>query len=358
LQCTKNADCPGGSCNLTTYTCVNGSTCPPPGAPQKKIKKSATGECVECTNDTHCAGSSGGPKCNIQTNTCEKSSASNECAVCGGDYPGCIDINGTWTCVECTTDDDCAKKSKGTCSSKTYTCSGSGGGGIIGPKTGTCKSDADCPADPNGTFDLACDAASGLCYDKAGKCDNVVAFCNAAAGSVCELSGDLLGGGGLPGGLPGGVPGLPGGGQTPAPSVGSCSCGTGGGSSGGGAGSGYTYNPICDQLKAFVPNLAKCDCAKDPNSPDCGISIPIPLPIPGIPTNCCTAPSGGGSGGSGGGSGGGTGLPLDCLLGGVGGSGGTSDPMCFGGIKCSTNILKCFSGQKGSSCGGGGMGLP
>lgn len=337
-ECTKNADCAGGSCNLNTYTCVTSATCPPAAEPTKKIKLAATGECVECSNDTHCAGASGGPKCDLQKHVCIKSGGPGECSECGGEYPGCVEINGVWSCVECATDDDCAKKSKGTCIAKSYTCSGSvggGGGGVIGPKTGTCKSDADCPADPNGTFDLACDTSSGLCFDKAGKCDNVVAFCNAAAGSTCELNTDLLGG---LGGAGGGIPGLPGGsgGGTPAPNAGSCTCGTGGSS---GTGSGYKFSQTCELVKALVPSLAKCDCSKDPNSTDCQ---PLgAIPIPGLPTNCCEAVSGGGSSTPS--------DPITCMLGGLSGK---PDPMCFGGISCST-LLSCISGKPGGTCGSG-----
>ena len=318
-ECTKNADCPSGTCNLPTYTCVTTATCPPANAPTKKFKKKDTGECVECTNDTHCASSGAGPKCNLQTNTCEKSSASNECSVCGGDFPGCIQLNGTWTCVECTTDEDCAKKNKGTCGGKSNTCSGStGGGGTgVGPKNGTCKADSDCKNDPQNTFTLQCDVATGLCFDTAGKCDNIVAFCNAAAGSNCELA------------AAGGIPGMPGGG---APNASQCTCGTGGGSGGG-----ATMNPLCTAIKGLLPNLANCDCAKDPKAKDCD----NPLPLPGLPANCCDAGGGGG------------GLPgLDCLS----KIGGTVDPMCFGGIKCKVSPVECMSGQPSTpKCGGSGF---
>lgn len=315
-ECTKNADCPnGGTCNLPTYTCVTTATCPPANAPEKKVKKKDTGECVECTNDTHCTGANG-PKCNLQKNVCEKSSASNECAACGGDFPGCIQLNGNWTCVACTTDEDCAKINKGTCSGKTYTCSGSTGGSATGPKTGTCKVDGDCKNDPQNSFDLACDAGTGLCYDKAGKCDNIVAFCNAALGSSCELSG---GGGGLPG-------------MPPSPSASQCSCGA----SAGGGGT-ATFNPICDLAKTLIPTLAQCDCAKDPKAKVCELP---PLPFPGLPSNCCEPAAGGG------------GLPGgDCfsLI------QGKADPKCFGGIKCAASPLDCIAGGAViPKCGGGG----
>ncbi|MSQ81439.1 MAG: hypothetical protein EXR77_00775 [Myxococcales bacterium] len=330
-ECSKNADCPNnGTCNLNSYTCVTAATCPPANKPANKIKKKDTGECVECTNDTHCTGSTGGPKCNLQSNICEKSSSSNECSVCGGDYPGCVEQNGTWSCVECTIDDDCAKKSKGTCSPKSYTCAGSSGStGGIGPKNGTCKADGDCKNDPNNTFSLQCDTKTGLCFDTAGKCDNIVAFCNAAVGSNCELASDLFGGGGLP-------PGLPSGGGPPAANAMQCTCGTGGGSSSGG-GNGWEYDKACDLLKALVPTIANCDCSKDPQSKDCQ----SPLPLPGLPTTCCKQ--------SGGGGGGPAGDPMSCLLANLSPK---PDPMCFGGITCS-GLAGCLTGKPGGSCGKG-----
>ncbi len=332
VACTKDADCAGGTCNVTTYTCVTNAACPPPGAPTKKIKKTATGECVECLNDTHCVGNPTGSKCNLQSNLCEAGSSTNECSVCGGDYPGCVQLNGTWTCVECSTDADCAAKSKGTCSSATYSCSGTTGGGV-GPKSGTCKTDADCPADPNGTFDMACDAGSGLCYDKAGKCDGVTAFCNAAAGSDCDMTGGLGGLGGLP---------TPGGGGTPAPTVGSCTCGTGG--STGGTPTQKIVNSTCQQVLASplgaLTKLGNCDCTQNATNPDCSITdIMTQQPI-----DCCS------SGSSGGG-------PMDCLGGLMGGGGGTPSPSCFGGLACGVNPMDCFAGKTTGSCGGGGLGF-
>jgi hypothetical protein len=338
-ECTKNADCAGGSCNLNTYTCAASVTCPPAAEPTKKIKLAATGECVECTNNTHCAGASGGPNCNQQKHVCEKSTVSNACSACGSNYPGCVEISGVWSCVECATDDECAKKSKGTCIAKSYTCTGSVGGGVIGPKTGTCKSDADCPAGPNGTFALTCDTGSGLCLDKAGKCDNVVAFCNAAAGSTCELNSDLLGG---LGGDGSGIPGLPGGsaGGTPAPNAASCTCGTGGSSGTGGTPTEKIVNSTCKQVLSSplgaLTKLGNCDCTKDAKNPDCVIQDVLS----GQPIYCCSSGPSSGGGGT-------PGDPTTCLL---GGTSGKPDPMCFGGITCS-NLLSCMSGKPGGTCG-------
>ena len=329
VECLADADCKGGKCSLAEKSCVASGAC----ADDKPIKL-ATGVCVACTNDSHCAGSKTGPKCNLASNTCEQKSASNECAVCKDPYPACVEQNGQWSCVECKTDDDCKTKNAGTCSAKTYTCSGTIGTGT-GPDKGTCKADSDCNNAGTTSFDLACDVPTGLCYDAKGKCDNVVAFCNAKAGSSCKIDA----GGGLPGGLP-----IPGGGGLPggsAPGVGSCSCPEPG--SGGPAG---TMKSECTSpiAQVLAPNLKNCDCAKDPASKDCVLKSPLP----GLPdTECC--------GGGGGGGGGGSANPLDCLTKSLGG--GAASPACFGGVKCTLAITSCLGGGAPSyTCGSSGFG--
>ncbi len=314
VECTKDGDCTDGSCLLKNFTCQK-SKCP-----DDKPQKLVTGECVACTNDTHCAASSVGPKC--IANKCAPSNQNNECSVCQDPYPGCVEINGAWSCVECATDDDCKKKGAGSCSAKTYSCSGTTSGS--GPTSGTCKSDADCSAGTTG-FKLKCDTGSGLCYDTNGQCDNVTAFCNAKAGSVCKPF-DLLGLGGAGGGLPQ-IPGLPSGGGLPSSSgAGVCSCGTSGSTSGG------WDMSICKAL-----SLNSCDCAKDSKSKECD-----PLGL----GSCCQQSSGGGGGNP---------LSLLACLGQL--QNNKPDPACFGGKPCVD--LSCLTamtggGGGGASSGGGG----
>jgi hypothetical protein len=319
-ECVKDADCKGGKCNPQYHTCITDSC-----AADKPIKL-ATGACVECANDSHCAGNKAGPKCNLADNKCEPKTATNECSACKDKYPACVEINGTWSCVECKTDDDCKAKSAGTCNGSTFSCSGTIGPGT-GPEKGTCKADSDCQNAGTTSFDLKCDVGTGLCYDKGGGCDNVVAFCNAKAGSNCVAGG----GGGLPGLPGGGLPGGAGGGSK-------CSCPDPGSAPGGGA----TWKKECDLFKLLSPSLAKCDCSKDPASPDCKVTQPLPY-------DCCTG--GGGGGGAGGGA-----DPLSCVLKAQGG--GAASPACFGG-KCGMDITSCFSGGTNYTCGAGsGGGLP
>lgn len=314
VECTLDSHCKGGTCVPGQFTCTS-ETCPP-----TKPHKLVTGICVACTNDTHCAGSDVGPKC--IANACAPANQTNECSVCKAPYPGCVEISGSWSCVECATDNDCAATGKGTCG-KTYTCSATTNGG--GPTSGSCKSDSDCPAGTTG-FDLACDVPTGLCYDKKGQCDNIAAFCNAAAGSVCKpFDGLGLGGGGLPQ-----IPGLPGGGSGPATSgAGVCSCGA----SSGGSGSSGWDDSLCKQF-----SLVNCKCDVDSTSKDCD---PIGL------GSCCQQKGGGGGGGN----------PLSliqCLVQAQGG--GKADPACFAGASCldMSCLTAAMGGGGGSSSGGGG----
>ena len=308
VECVADGDCAGGKCDLNNHTCITSGPCTAPTP-----IKLASGQCVECTNDTHCASSKVGPKCDLSNNTCAASSATNECKACVDPYPGCVQINGTWSCVECSTDADCAAKDAGTCNATTYSCSGTTQTGT-GPKSGTCKQDSDCQNVGTTTFTLACDTGTGLCYDTAGKCDNLVAFCNAAKGSSCVQPSSV-----------GGLPGLPGGtGANPGEGV--CSCGA---SSGGST----STNPLCAIL------APTCDCAKDPNSAAC-TSSPFGA--------CCGSSTGGG----------GTGLPFDlsCL------TPSPNAPDCFGGLSCTCDLLSSLGGASGGStapknCGtGNGLG--
>ncbi len=298
VDCTKDEHCDKGTCNTSKHACVSSEACE-----ADKPVKLATGECVECSSDTHCAASTTGPLC--IGNKCSPSTQNNECALCQAPYPGCVEINGTWSCVECATDEDCATKDAGNCSASTYTCSKTTGGTVL-PGT-KCTSDSDCDAGTSG-FSLLCDVASGACYDVNGQCDNLTAFCNAAEGSKCVQMMDLFGGG-LPSGG-GGIPGIPGGGGgvPTTPGAGVCSCGSP--SSGGGGSS----NPLC----------GLCDCAKDPNSLPCSLG------------SCCGSSGGG---------------PLDLLscLAMLGGGGGGSE--CFGGSCLPIGCL--FAGTGGGGSGSG-----
>ena len=307
VECLQDADCKDGSCIVSSHTCQLAK------CPDDKPQKLVTGECVACTNDTHCAASSVGPKC--IGNSCAKANQSNECSVCQDPYPGCVEINGAWSCVECATDDDCKKSGKGSCSAKTFTCSGSTGGTIT--PTTKCKADADCKAGTSG-FTLVGDVATETCYDTKGQCDNVVAFCNAKAGSVCKPF-DLLGLGG--GGLPS-IPGLPS--TTPASSgAGVCSCG-----------SASTGGSTWDDSICKLLSLSACDCTKDAKSKACD---------PAGLGSCCQSK---------GGSGGGNPLSLLTCLSALTGS--KPDPTCYGGKSCSD--LSCLTAAMGTGGGTSGAG--
>jgi len=357
VECAKDGDCKApATCVVNTHTCTTVSTCPA----DKPIKVSATGACVECTQDPHCGASPNGPTCNPATNTCGKTTVPGDCQNCiGTAYPDCVEVNGALSCVECKTDQTCADKGKGTCAASSYTCSGTIGIGNDGPpvkpstkcssdadcgtlkcdtKAGICKcqADADCQNGPDTAFTLMCDKPTGTCYSTDGKCDNVVAFCAADAGSVCKFGADIFGG---LGGAGGGLPGIPGGGTgtNPLGNTGSCTCGapaSTGGTTTGGMTADCKNAPTTAML---LPNCTDAVCQADPKAAECSLAGII---------NCCQ----GGSGG--------TGSPLDmlgCLAKMQGGGGGTPDPACFGGACNDANCLTAiFQGGGGSGSASSG----
>ncbi len=188
VACLVDSNCPGGHCDTTTHTCVNTIGCPP-DAPLKL----SDGTCGECVVNTDCKA---GKMCDVSVHKCIP--IPYDCQVCVAPYPDCFQVNGNWSCVECTSDATCAAQKKGTCNPKTFSCSS--GTPTVDPGV-PCTKDSDCKNFGGTAFDLTCDAtATGLCYDKSLKCDNIAAFCNAPSGCLC----------------------LP---DSPTATVGSCSCG-------------------------------------------------------------------------------------------------------------------------------------
>ncbi len=177
VACLLDTECPGGHCDGTSHKCVNTAGCP-----DAKPVKLADGTCAQCGKDSDCKP---GKKCDTMAHACIADP--NTCKACNAPYPDCVQVNGTWSCVECASDATCAAKNAGTCSSITFACSA---WGDPEPTTGNCKQDSDCKNFGPTAFDLACDATtSGLCYDKSLKCDNIVAFCNGAKGCTCQPTG-------------------------------------------------------------------------------------------------------------------------------------------------------------------------
>ena len=180
VQCLNDGQCGAGQkCDTTSHKCtedVGPQSCDnctgttPVCHPQLQ-------KCVECLNSTHCGS---GQICDPNTNSC----TGDICAACGGDYPQCAEINGEKSCVQCTDDSHCTS---GAC--KNYWCEGGGSG----PVSGECQTNG-CPT--SSQFVLACDQNTGLCFDTAGSCDGITAFCDAASGSTCVNLLDSLGGGG------------------------------------------------------------------------------------------------------------------------------------------------------------------
>ncbi|MDY7232341.1 outer membrane exchange protein TraA family protein [Hyalangium sp. s54d21] len=87
------------------------------------------------------------------------------CSPCGASTPNCINVNGTFTCVECTVDGQCPN---GRCDPSTNTCKGCNDDADC-PQTGRCDTatntcqgcndDTDCPADQ------VCDVPNATCVE-------------------------------------------------------------------------------------------------------------------------------------------------------------------------------------------------
>jgi Cys-rich repeat protein len=180
VECVTDSHCgPGKICNTEKHVCegdVGPQNCDNCTAPTPVCHPQLQ-KCVECLNSTHCGS---GQICDPNTNTC----TGDICAACSGQYPHCAEINGEKACVQCLVDGDCP--SGAPC--KNYWCEG---GPVV--TTGNCQTEG-CPT--SSQFTLACDQSTGLCYDAAGQCDNITAFCDGASGSECISIFDLIGGGG------------------------------------------------------------------------------------------------------------------------------------------------------------------
>lgn len=134
------------------------------------------GTCVECLTSAHC-----GPWeiCNQATWACETPNICDlECCYCQAPYESCIQSWGVWMCLECP--DDLACGPGGTCDPVTFTCSGA----FPEPWCPDCVTDEDC-WDVVTNLDLACDPATGCCFDQIGRCNNFSAMCISEVGSGC-----------------------------------------------------------------------------------------------------------------------------------------------------------------------------
>lgn len=196
VQCADNGDCDGGQTCDASGHCTGALNCTAP----KPVEWNGT--CVECTSNNDC----NGQFCDMTNHVCSAS----QCASCAAPYPACVTIGSDSYCVQCATNEDCGVN--GTCNTSTYACEG----GTVTP-TDKCTQDADCDDGSSTGFVLHCDKPTGLCYDEAGGCDDVTAFCINSAGvqTECRSLLDMFGGGA--GGLP---PELTGGGTIP----GNCGC--------------------------------------------------------------------------------------------------------------------------------------
>lgn len=203
VQCLQDANCP-----LDMPKCSN-NQCSSPSCSAPTPIACAQG-CCECTNNSHCTNAAKST-CDVGSGVCVEGTG--ECG-CLAPYPGCITVEGQVMCVECTDNSQCQQGC--TCDLAQYVCTNPSGGycqqGLTGC-TGDCQSTG-C-VDTTGSYpNLACDPASGCCFDEGGGCDNTTAFC-VQPNQECKSVMDIFGGG------MGGIPGMPAG---TIPGLGFCNC--------------------------------------------------------------------------------------------------------------------------------------
>lgn len=188
VQCLNDTHCTTGTCS-TEGTCQGGTECPA----DKPYDKN--GVCVECLQDSHCT--TANPAYTCVGNVCKDATdIPEECTYCQDPYPACVQINGIWSCVQCTDDSYCL--SPATCDTGLYSCNN---GVVEGNDCGMCTQDSDCVSSQGLT--LTCDTVSHCCYDaEGGSCDSVEVYCK--DGLPCKSLLDLMGGIGG-----GSIPGMP-----------------------------------------------------------------------------------------------------------------------------------------------------
>ena len=164
LECRSNEDCKGEG-----EDCKEDGSCGPNPCTHPYLRVEVDGECVECRVDEDCSsfGEDGTFWC--EDNVCTNSSGVDNCEYCMAPYPACVEINGIWSCVQCTDDLDC---DIGTCDTSLFGCVKT----VENPGCVGCLDDVVCVSS-TGMFDLKCDLASGCCFDSRGWCDGVESIC-------------------------------------------------------------------------------------------------------------------------------------------------------------------------------------
>ncbi|GEM_PF-1757906 len=358
VQCSKDAHCASGTCDLSTNTCAvidagpvdSGATVVDTGPGSADVAVPDAGGSAPDAGSVQDAGQ--------VTDTGPTTDPA--CAACKAPFAACAKLNnGIWACVECINDGDCAKLKKGTCSLTTNSCSpastsgGSSSSGSSGASSGSssgapkpclgcpCKKDLDC---------------KGKCGDKAKDCtcgkgptgDVCVAGCFFAAdcppdksGSkqICSAQGYCIA--------------IPGSGSSGGSSSGSStSSGSSGGSGGSSSSGGPTKCKSSADCKGQCGPVKICTCAFLASGPECApgckVSTDCPTFSNGIQGFCtkdgyCVPVGGPGSssGGSGSSSGQGGSSGGGSSGGGKPGPKCTSDKDCAGKGKCIDNTKFC-----------------
>ncbi|RKH49696.1 hypothetical protein D7V93_31570 [Corallococcus llansteffanensis] len=149
VQCTADADCVTGRCDLTDNTCkgcVNDSQC---ASGQVCDEPSFT--CVQCTGDENCPN---GQVCDPTSNTCAECNQDTDCD------RGLRCSN--HACVLCDSNDACAGNSCNCCPNGTQ---------CAAPTPGAPPSCVECTTDSQCSNGQRCDTVNGACVDAVPECN-------------------------------------------------------------------------------------------------------------------------------------------------------------------------------------------
>jgi len=204
--CNEDSDCPSGACDTNTFTCVecnNDTQCP-----SGKYCATDLNECRACTQDAHCPQ---GESCsNYECSPCATNDAcaGSSCNCCpNGTQCAALTPGATPSCVECTTSSQCGEGKQcdtlnGRCVDSLPTCNtaDSCGPGCVkcpgerpycldGQVCVQCRNDLECG---DGQFCLSGECASCTtnrhCGPRCGACEGDTPFClsnGSVQGSTC-----------------------------------------------------------------------------------------------------------------------------------------------------------------------------
>jgi hypothetical protein len=167
VECRSNTQCQGKAatpvCDVLTFGCVqclNSANCLT-GFGDRKVCSAQ--QCVECTSNANCNFNAAKTKCNTQTNTCQACLVDGDCTTPGLGFCDNSGVNATFTCKQCTANEECPAGDNRTCFG--FTCV-------------DCRSDAECLA---GSAAPRCDLRISDCVECLASTD-----CTTTARPACQ----------------------------------------------------------------------------------------------------------------------------------------------------------------------------